>query len=197
MTYDISALVINKNYQDDLDALQRELGWTLEQEEDVSFETASSNWKDDEVCDIYFSEKGTLVFISTERCSEALELKRANTLTFSHSETTLEYSLFYCERGVLEREILDIEYDRVTDEGERLDVEDISEDASEIIWNQLDAVLGESFWDIDPQEQCVRYRFVKGRNLQPDSFIANESPSNASSEDDKSDDKSAQWWKFW
>ena len=64
MGFNLSGLAINQNYKDSFDQLQKGLGWTLKKESDINFETASSNWKEDGICDVYFSENGTLLFIS-------------------------------------------------------------------------------------------------------------------------------------
>lgn len=193
----MSGLVINKNYEANFERLQKELGWVLRKEEDVTFEMASSNWKDEETCDVYFSEKGTLLFISIDRSIEFSDLNKANTLTFSLSETSLEFNMTYSERGVEERSIMEVEYDRVVDEGERLDVEDISEDAAEIIWNQMEVVLGESFFDIDPKEEAVRYRFVKASEI-PEAIIPQEAVSdNILPTTDVEEVVTKKRWKFW
>ena len=85
MGFNISGLAINKNYENDFDSLQKELGWNLKKETEIDFETASSNWKDDGICDVYFSENGTLLFNSMEMCTESFPLKNDNSLTFALS----------------------------------------------------------------------------------------------------------------
>lgn len=161
MGFNISGLVINKNYKQDFDQLQKELGWKLERQGEIDFETASSNWKDDGICDVYFSDKGTLLFISMDMCAESWGLTNANTLTFALSETSMAFNLAYCENDVLKRSIMEVEDNRMADEGEKLEVEDRSEDTSEIIWNQIEVVLGKRFWSIEPDEKAERYLFVK------------------------------------
>lgn len=161
MGFNISGLVISKNYQNNFEQLQEELGWNLVKEDEINFETASSNWKDNDVCDVYFSDKGTLLFIGMDRCVESWALKDANTLTFALSETSMAFNLNYCENGVLKRSIMEVEDNRITEEGDKLDVEAKSTDTSEIIWNQIDVVLGKEFGAIDLNEKAIRYRFVE------------------------------------
>lgn len=161
MGFNISGLAINKNYKDSFDQLQKELGWTLKKESDIDFETASSNWKEDGICDVYFSENGTLLFISIDMCTESWGLENANTLTFALSETSMAFNLSYCENGIVKRSIMQVEDNRMAEEGEKLEVENKSQDVSEIIWNQMEVVLGKSFWNIDPSEKAERYLFVK------------------------------------
>lgn len=190
MGFNISGLVMDRNYEDNFTELQNGLGWKLEKESEIDFETASENWKELDICDVYFSEKGTLIFLSPDMCSEPFILKRNNTLTFTISETSMVFNFNYCERGVLERSILEVENSRINDEGEKLDIEENILDTSEIIWSQLEVVLGESFWDIEPDEKVERYRFVKTekhKTVEPSEIKVNDE---ITSEDKK-------WWKFW
>ncbi len=160
MGFNVSGLVINENYENRMEDLQAALGWNLQKGETISFETASSNWKDERLCDVYFSEKGTLLFISMERCAQPLGIKNTNTLTFALSETSMVFNRSYCENGIVKRSIMEMEGDRMSARGEQLPVEEISEDTSEIIWNQLAVVLGKRFWDIEFGEKAERYTFV-------------------------------------
>ena len=139
---------------------RNELGWNLKKQEEINFETASSNWKDDGICDVYFSENGTLLFISMDMCAQSWGIKNANTLTFALSETAMAFNISYCENGIEKRAIMEVEGNRMQDEGEQLKIEEKSEDASEIIWNQIEVVLGKRFWDIEMDEKAERYNFV-------------------------------------
>lgn len=67
MGFNISGLAINKNYEKDFDKLQEELGWNLKKESEISFESASSNWTEEGICNVYFTEKGTLMFIGLDK----------------------------------------------------------------------------------------------------------------------------------
>jgi hypothetical protein len=160
MGFNIYGLAINKNYENDFDSLQKELGWNLKKETEIDFETASSNWKEDGICDVYFSENGTLLFISMEMCTESFPLKNDNSLTFALSETSMAFYINYCENGIEKRSIMEVNDERMQDEGEKLEVENNAEDTSEIIWNQLEVVIGKRFWVIEPDEKATRYLFV-------------------------------------
>lgn len=182
MGFNLSGLAINKNYSNEFDSLQKELGWTLQKESEINFETASSNWKDDGICDVYFSENGTLLFLSMDMCTESWPLKNSKSLTFALSETSMAFMILYCENGIEKRTIMEMDGNRVQDKGEKLEVENRSEDTSEIIWNQIEAVLGKRFWDIEPHEKAVRYRFVKTK-INKESYT--------------STNVSKRWWEFW
>jgi len=191
MGFNISGLAINKNYESNFDDLLKELGWNLEKQSEIDFETASSNWTEDGICDVYFSEKGTLLFISMDMCAESWSLKKDNTLTFALSETSMAFNINYCENGIEKRSIMEVNDDRMQDEGEKLVIEEKSEDTSEIIWNQLEVVLGKRFWDIEPDEKAVRYTFRKTKVQEPKA----ETKTNKVEKEVVLDSK--KWWQFW
>ena len=165
MGFNISGLVINKNYQENFEELQNKLGWSLKQVEEIDFETASSNWKEEEFCDIYFSENGTVLFLNVDFCTQSYELKELNTLTFAISETSMAFNLNYCENGEEKRAIMEVNGELICDEGEKLEVEEKSTEISEIIWNQIEIVLGKKFWDIQPNEKAFRYTFFEQKKV--------------------------------
>lgn len=159
MGFNISGVVINKNYKDNFEDLQKALGWSLKRQGEINFEAASSNWKEDEICDVYFSDNGTLLFISMSRCEESWGVKDANAFTFILCEISMVFKVGYCENGIEKRSIIEVEDDRVQDDGIALAVEATSEDTSEIVWNQIAEVLGKPFWNIDSGEVAERYIF--------------------------------------
>lgn len=201
MGFNLSGIAINKNFENEFENLQKELGWKLEKQSEINFETASSNWKDDGICDVYFSENGTLLFVSMEMCTESWPLKDNNTLTFALSETSMAFNINYCEKGIDKRSIMEVNEERMQDEGEKLSVEETSEDTSEIIWNQLAVVIGKRFWDIEPDEKAVRYIFVKNNVTKSE----NQNTENSSTETKTINEKEApiaktetkKWWEFW
>ena len=193
MGFNISGLVINKNYEVDFNALQKELGWQLEKQSEIDFETASSNETEDGICDVYFSEKGTLMFLSIDRCMDSWPLKNDHTLAFAFSETAMAFSINYCENGIEKRSIMEVNEERMADEGQKLAIEATSEDTSEIIWNQLEVVLGKSFFEIEPDEKAVRYVFKKAKATT----VKKEAPTNTEAIRNKAVVGSKKWWQFW
>jgi hypothetical protein len=95
-----------------------------------------------------------------EMCTESFPLKNDNSLTFALSETSMAFYINYCENGIEKRSIIEVNDERMQDEGEKLEVENNAEDTSEIIWNQLEVVIGKRFWVIEPDEKATRYLFV-------------------------------------
>lgn len=195
MGFNLSGIVVNKNYENNLKSLQAEFGWNLQFIEEIDFETASSNWKDEGICDIYFSEKGTLLFVSMDLCIDSWSIKDGNTLTFALSETSMAFNLNYCEGKTLKRSFMQVNDDRMTDEGEKLAIEQTEEDVSEIIWTQLGVVLGKQFWNIEPGEKAFRYHFVPAAKPaieeKPEMLATIKTTVNVAPEIKKP------WWKFW
>jgi hypothetical protein len=201
MGFNISGLAINNNYENDFEKLQKQLGWHLEKQSEIDFETASSNWKEEGICDVYFSEKGTLLFISMDRCTESFSLPNDNTLTFALSETSMAFNINYCEKGIEKRSIMEVNDERLEDEGEKLEVENRSEDTSEIIWNQIEVVISKSFWQIEPDEKAVRYVFGEANKpvfelLQQETYRT-ETEAGVPSKEVELKKESRKWWQFW
>jgi len=167
MGFNVSGLVINQNYENKINQLQEEFKWNIRKESEIDFETASSNWKEAGILDFYFSESGTLIFMNIDMCTDSFRLKNANTLTFALSETSMAFNVNYCENGILKRSIMEVNNDRFTDDGEKLSVEDKSSDTSEIIWNQMEVLLGKKFWSIEPDEKAIRYFVQKNSESKP------------------------------
>lgn len=161
MGFNLSGIVLNRSYKDNINAINNQFNWNLEFEKEIDFETASENWKDEGICDIYFAEKGTLLFINMDMCVEAWHIENGNSLTFALSETSMAFNLNYCEGQNVKRSIMEVNGERMTDEGDKLQAENSAEDTSEIIWQQMGEVLGKTFWSIEPDEKAYRYKFIK------------------------------------
>jgi hypothetical protein len=161
MGFNLSGIVISKNYKDNVSELQEQLGLNLELDKEISFLEASANWKDREICDIYFGEQGTVLFVSMDRCvDECWCIEDGNTLTFALSETSMAFSFSYYEANKLVRAFMEVEGQRLSEEGEKLPIEETEDDSSEIIWRQLGVVLGQTFWSVNQDEKAFRYNIV-------------------------------------
>lgn len=159
MGFNISGLVVNKNYQDNINELFDKLGWSLTKGEEIDFETASSNWQEEEYCDVYFSERGTLVFLNIDYCTDGYPIENLNTLTFGYSETSMAFLLNYCENGIETRSIMETEGEIFFNEGEKLEIENNCDNISDVIWKQIEIVLGKSFHEIENSETATRFYF--------------------------------------
>ncbi len=159
MGFNISGIVVNKNYEGNTTELGDNLGLSLTSNSEITYEEAAKNWKEDGICDIYFHETGTLLYLSMDRCTEGYAIPGQKVLTFALSETSMAFSLNYYENDHFVREIMEFDGDRVTDEGDPLPQEATDSDVSELIFTMIGDVLGTRFWDIDFAAKAFRYTF--------------------------------------
>lgn len=164
MGFNISGLVINKNYEDSIVNLQEILDYELIFEKEIDFEEASENWKSDEFCDIYFTEKGTLIFLSFEKAGFDFPINNQNALSFVLSEMSMTFAINYTENKKLIRSIVETEDQIVENTGDPFPFEDQETDKSELIYHLIQKTLGKSFWDIELNEKCYRYYFKEIHN---------------------------------
>lgn len=181
MGLNISGLVIDKNYQDNITQLEEILGEKLNFEKEVLFEEAIENWKEEHYCDIYFSDKGTLIFISMAHAAFEFQVQQQKAFSFVLSEMTMTFAVNYTDNAKMIRSFAETDdEERHNEFGEKLPFEENEEDASELIHHLIEKTLGESLWNIDLGVTCFRYRFEHQTNEnQPSNQI--EKP----------------WWKFW
>lgn len=159
MGFNITGIVVNKNYDNKIEELGNSLGLKLTFEKEVSFEEASSNWKEYGVCDIYFAENGTLLFFSMERLLWGQRIENQNVLSFKYSETSMEFGLKYFEGFENRRSIKESNGVIKLQKGNPLPEEATNAETSELIFAKIADVLGQKFWDIDFASIAFRYKY--------------------------------------
>ena len=200
MGLNISGIVIDKNYKNNLLALETILGEKLVFEKEVIFEEALENWKGENYCDIYFSKKGTFVLVSMEIGGFDFYAKDQIAFSFVLSEMTMMFCVNYTQNDELKRSIM--ESDELNENtGEPFDFENSDDDVSSLIYHLIETTLGESFDDIDLEAKCLRYSFQevkeeKSTISDPTSKITS-TETNIQNDAEKSAIKTKQWWKFW
>lgn len=187
MGLNISGLVIDKNYENNISELESILGQKLVFEKEVSFEEALENWKEDTYCDIYFTENGTFILLSMELGGFDFYAKNQTAFSFVLSEMTMLFTVNYTQNDQLLRSIM-ISEEGLEYEGEPFDFEEEEdEDKSTLIYQLLENTLGESFDDIDLEATCYRYTFSdqkKAGHVLKKEKSANEKTGKP-------------WWRFW
>ncbi|MCG8860074.1 hypothetical protein [Tenacibaculum finnmarkense] len=194
MGYNISGLVIDKNYENNIEQLEKILGEKLTFEKEVEFEKGSENWKEDNYCDIYFSDKGTLIFISMERGAFEFNIKNQKSFSFALSEMTMTFAVNYTDNEKMIRSFVETEDgERPQNIGDKLTFEETENDASELIHHLIESTLGKSYWDIELEEKCKRFKFnvAKSEPKNSESITKRESESEIAALNEKP------WWKFW
>ncbi|MGQ1946043.1 hypothetical protein ACT3CD_02930 [Geofilum sp. OHC36d9] len=161
MGFNISGIAVAKNLQNDIEKIEKEIGFQLEFVEEINFETASSNWKEEGICDIYFGERGTIIFLNHELSIEEYSIMDLPTLTFAMSDVASTYMFHYYENGIFKRSKAESEGKEMRVEGESLDIEFTPIDMDGIIWHLIDETLGQKFMEIDLADKAFRYRLIK------------------------------------
>lgn len=157
MGLQIGGLVIDKNYESDLEGLEVILNKKLVFEDEVVFKKASANDKESDVLDIYFLDDATLIMSSITIASLAYKATQQKVMSFVIDEETMLFSLYYTENGFLTRKVIEVEGDVVESRGEQFEYEDVEESKVELIYHLIEDILGEYLWDIEPQERCMRF----------------------------------------
>lgn len=187
MGLNISGLVIDKNYEENLTELASIIGQKLVFEREVLFEEALESWKEDSYCDVYFSNNGTFVLLSMELGGFDFYAENQTAFSFVFSEMTMMFTVNYTKSNELLR--YKMESDEINeDEGEPLDFEKDEKDTEGLIYHLLGKTLGESFDDIDLEAKCIRYTF---REMEGDD--SNQSEKRKI----EKESSSKPWWKFW
>lgn len=173
----VGGVVIDKNYQSDIEGLERILGKKLVYEGDTIFKKASVNEQEADNCEVYFSDRGTLVLTSIERASILHKATGQEVLSFVIDEESMAFGLNYTRNNFLVRKVLEVEGDIVESKGELLDFEEGEEDKLELIYHVIEELLDEYIWDIEPQGKCISYRLVSlevdDQDLEIASYVIN------------------------
>ena len=106
MGFNFAGIAINKNVKEEISVLQQLLGKKLTLTDEIYFEDAMSYHKEDNDCDVYFNQNGTLVFLS-EPIANSLKnaSKGMKVLQFAVSETSMVFVLELSENEEIVREI--------------------------------------------------------------------------------------------
>ena len=130
MGFNIAGLVINQNYDKDINKLSKDLEWGIEVVEEITFEEASANWTPEEEFRLFFSDKATMIFFSHEWVAEQHRSKKGYTLNYAYSATAMAFQVDLFKSGKLIRSIFEHEGDRKMQSGEPLPLEKENETAA-------------------------------------------------------------------
>jgi len=167
MGHNISGIAINKNFENNIEELSKLLGVELLLDNEINFEEASENWKEEGYFDVYFSKNGTLVFANIDYCLEPYFHKETNILTFALSETSMTFNIGYTENDVLVRSIMKVNDEIVDEEGEPLQCEiDNEDDMTEAIFDQVGEVIGMHFYEIELDEKAYRFKLKNTASVE-------------------------------
>ena len=161
MGFNIAGLVINQNYDKNIDKLSKDLKWGIEVIGEISFEEASSNWTPDGEFRLYFSEKATIIYFPRDWVAEQSHSKTSDTLNYAYSATAMAFQVDLFKKGGLVRSIFEHEGDRKMSQGDPLELEKDNETADGLTFALFDELLNGNFNDIDLSEKAYRCKKVK------------------------------------
>lgn len=158
MGLNISGVIIDRNYKNNLAELETIIGQKLEFEKEIIFEEAIKSWKEEDYCDIYFSDDATFILLSMQTGGFDFYAKDQIVFSFVLSEMTMLFTVNYTQNGTLIRSITESE-EMSESEGEPFEFEKEYDDTSGLIYHLIEKTLQESFDDIDLETKCLRYSF--------------------------------------
>jgi hypothetical protein len=161
MGFNIAGLVINSNYNKEINKLSEDLNWKIEIIEEIFFEEVSSNWTPDDEIRIYFGKMGTMIFFSHELVVEQYHSKKYDTLNYAYSATVMAFKVDLLIKGKLVRSITEHEGDRKHEEGEPILEENKNKTADGLTFELIDKIMGEPFGGIDLSEKGFRCKMVE------------------------------------
>ncbi|MDM1521422.1 hypothetical protein [Myroides odoratimimus] len=174
MGLQIGGIVIDKNYQSDLEGLEVILKSKLVHEEEVTFKKATVSDKESDILDICFLEDATLVLVSIGMASLVYKASKQKVMSFVIDEEMMSFNLHYTENGFLIRTVLEVEGEVVESIGEPLEYEEVEESKIELIYHLIEDIIGEYLWDIEPQERCMRFG-LKEDKVEDEIFVTSSS----------------------
>lgn len=161
MGYNIAGLAIANNFDKDIDKLAEALGWKLEVQGEITFEQASANWTPDGQCNVWFSDKATLVFFPHEWSIDEYSADGAKSMCYAYSATSMTFLFSYSdENWENQRFIIESEGEMQVDEGTPHPLEAETDGTDDLIFRMLDELLGSRFYDIDLADaayKCVKH----------------------------------------
>jgi hypothetical protein len=161
MGFNIAGLVINQNYDKDINKLSSDLKWGIEIIDEITFEEASSNWTPDGEFRLFFSDKSTMIFFPHDWVAEQNRSKTAETLNYAYSATAMAFQVDFFKSGKLVRSIFEYEGDRKMSRGEPLELETKNDTADGLTFALIDELLKGKFGEIDLGEKSYRCRKVQ------------------------------------
>ena len=161
MGFNIAGLVINQNYEKDVQKLSKDLKWGIEIIEEINFETASSNWTPEGEFRLHFTDKATMIFFPHEWVADQSKSKTADTLNYAYSATSMAFQVDLFKSGKMVRSIMEYNGEKQFDHGDQLELEKENQTADGLTFALIDELLGDEFGSIDLAEKSFRCKKIK------------------------------------
>jgi hypothetical protein len=160
MGFNFSGLVIGKCYKDKPSEFMSEVGQrlNLSNAEEIDYETASSNWKDEGICDVYFGDNGTILYLQNEVCMDPWPQENARTLSFICLEMSMFFHFTLCKNARIIRTLTEENGQKHYEYGDALLLESQHDyDTSSVIMHLIDDILAQPE-GVDLSEKAYRYQ---------------------------------------
>ena len=161
MGFNIAGLVINQNYEKDIEKLGKDLKWGIEIIEEVDFETASSNWTPEGEFRLHFTDKATMIFFPHGWVAYQNKSKTADTLNYAYSATSMAFQVDLFKSGKMVRSMMEYDGEKKIELGNPLELEKEHQTASGLTFALIDELLGDGFGSIDLGEKSFRCKKTK------------------------------------
>jgi len=166
MGLNISGIAIDSNFNKNVAELSKQFGWNLEFDKEIVFEEASSNFIDSGIVNIYFTDKGTIIFLDNPYIINEKQTNGINALGFGISETAMAFVLNYYENGQILREKVTYNGEIMTQNGDELIIEKEENDTTKQILKIIEQLVGEKYWDINLGTRAFRYKFLNKNKVK-------------------------------
>ncbi|MCC9043513.1 hypothetical protein LNQ81_12605 [Myroides sp. M-43] len=153
----IGGIVVDKNYQSHIEDLEYILGKKLVYQGDTIFKKACVNELEADYCEVYFSDRGTLVLTCIDRASLVYKATGQQVLSFVIDEESMTFNLNYTRNNFLVRKVTEVEADIIDSKGELLEFEENESDKIGLIYHVIEELLDQQLWDIDANQILKRY----------------------------------------
>lgn len=150
----LSGLAINKNYKNEVDVLYNILNMNVVNTEEITFKKAIDTTTELSYFDIYFSSKGTLVFLNDDLCMHSYVISESDALSFIFSENSDTYMFNYSENGKKKYKITKVE-GKISGSGKKL-INENNVTIDELIFQYIENLIGKSFFNIQYDEKLIR-----------------------------------------
>jgi len=197
MGFNIAGLVINQNYEKDINKLSQDLKWDIEILEEIDFETASSNWTPDDEFRLHFTDKATMIFFPHDWVADQFKSDTADTLNYAYSATSMAFQVDLFRSGELVRSITEFDDEKKYEEGQPLALEQKHSSADALTFALIDEMLDDDFGSIDLSSQSYRCKKILRKQQIVQQVDTHREVKKKTSENVKIKFVQKKWWQFW
>lgn len=165
MGLNLAGIAIDKNFNKNIEQLGEAFEWAIEiidiSEFGKSMSIFSSNEKD--IFYVYFTDNGTLILNPYGWAIEEYHPTDSKSLCFAFSETAMNYFFSYQYEISMFRTFIEDEGKKKREMGEQLEIEKQFPEASRLIFELIEDLIGTSFHAIEHNKIVHKCKRLSGR----------------------------------